>query len=531
MISRGKGIGVANWLVSKTSGMLDARLSRRSFISRATLVGTAVAATGCSVVVHQGAPYTRITDCPGNTLCRDGYTEFCCVINRGVNACPSGTVAAGWWRADFSVFCNGTRYYIDCNDVCCGPRRSDGFCAGCSACQCAAGCNTRKVHCNYFRYGQCNQHIRNVGPIACRMVTCVPPYHLNMGCTPSGAVDNSTSGHNANCAAYVPPPPPSAPMAALLPGLSGATAVAGSPAVFARFEDTGVYFSRLVSGAWTGWSAVGGIATSGGSAVPFGSGQMMMLGRLADNALWQWVYNGSTWTPTRLGGALASDPFAIVHNGEIIVLHRSANRAFQWRRYSGGSWSAVADLFGIAASTPVATAYGTQLYMFGRLADYAIWYSVYSGSGWTPAQSLGGLLYSDVGAATLGSNMAIFGLSANHTLWMRRFDGATWWPWAPMDEEIHSDPVAVTFGAHVYVIARSSRFELGYTRSADFVTWDPWTVIGPSVMSDVATTVDGGTLHVFAAHGKTRIGRTSFDGSSWSAWEDLGGDLSLIRGS
>ena len=265
MSERGTGVGVANWLVSKTSGFLDSRLSRRSFISRATLVGTAVAATGCSVVTQQGAPYTRITDCPPGSLCRDGYTEFCCVINNGVNACPPNTISAGWWRADGSPYCSsGTRYYIDCNETCCGPQRSDGFCAGCSPCQCGAGCDTRKVHCNYFRYGQCHQFLAHVGPIACRMVTCTPPYQLNMGCTQSGAVDNSTAGHFTDCSKYVPPPPPMPALAAVMPGLNGATLAApGSPAVFARFEDTGVYNRRFVSGSWTPWEVIGGIATSG----------------------------------------------------------------------------------------------------------------------------------------------------------------------------------------------------------------------------------------------------------------------------
>jgi hypothetical protein len=527
-----KGVGVARWLVSRTSGLLDARLSRRSFISRATLVGTAVAATGCSVITEQGSPYTRIVDCPPGTLCRDGYTEFCCVINNGLNACPSGTVAAGWWRADRSQFCfGGTRYYIDCNEVCCGPVRGDGFCAGCHPCQCADDCNTRKVHCNYFRYGQCNQWIARVGPIACRMVTCTPPYQMNIGCSPSGAVDQSTVNHNANCAAYVPPPPPPAPMAAVLPALSGATIrAAGTPAVFARHADTAVYFRELVSGSWTGWTGVGGSATSGGSAVPSGSGQMMMLGRLSDNALYQFVSNGSTWTPTKLGGDLASDPFALVHNGETFVFYRSNDRSFHWRRLVGGAWTAPASLFGIAASTPVAASTGSQIFMFGRLADIAIWYSVWSGSAWSAPQSLNGLMHSDPGAAALGANVGVFALGEDRTLWGRRFDGSVWSQWFTIAPEFYADPKAVTFGSHVYVFGRSSRFELAYTRSANLLTWEPVTTIGPSVMSDIAATVDGGTLHVFASHSKTRLGHLAFDGATWSAWEDLGGDLSLIRG-
>ncbi len=195
-----RGLALADWFVDKASGALGHRVSRRGFIAKTTLVGTAVAASGCAVVTQPGPPYQRITSCGGGALCRDGYTEFCCVINKGVNLCPPGSIASGWWRADYSVYCNGTRYYIDCNDF-----------SGYAPCGCAAGCNTRKVYCNHFRYGQCNQWIGGTGIIACRMVTCVPPYQLNIGCGLSGAVDNATAGHNANCAAYTPPPPPPPP--------------------------------------------------------------------------------------------------------------------------------------------------------------------------------------------------------------------------------------------------------------------------------------------------------------------------------
>ena len=30
-----------------------------------------------------------------------GWTVFCCTINKGVNACPPGSFAAGWWKARF----------------------------------------------------------------------------------------------------------------------------------------------------------------------------------------------------------------------------------------------------------------------------------------------------------------------------------------------------------------------------------------------------------------------------------------------
>jgi len=194
-----RGVAMSNWMVRRASSFLAARSSRRGFLVGAAVTGSALAASGVKFATQPGSAYAAITDCPPTSLCNDGYTEFCCTINQGQNTCPPGSFAGGWWRADFSSFCNGTRYYIDCMQDCCGPRRGDGFCSGCIACQCGAGCDTRKVYCNYFRYGQCHQEIAESGPIACRVVTCTPPYATDPSCSPVSAVDNSTAEHTAAC--------------------------------------------------------------------------------------------------------------------------------------------------------------------------------------------------------------------------------------------------------------------------------------------------------------------------------------------
>jgi hypothetical protein len=61
------------------------------------------------------------------------------------------------------------------------------------------------VYCNYFRYGQCHQEIATSGPIACRVVTCTPPYATDPSCSPVSAVDNATAEHSAP--GLLPPPP------------------------------------------------------------------------------------------------------------------------------------------------------------------------------------------------------------------------------------------------------------------------------------------------------------------------------------
>ena len=147
--------------------------------------------------------------CKSGSLCCDGFHEFCCKIT-GENLCPPGTIVAGWWKADGSGFCdlNGPspRYYLDCNFTCdaragCGCG-SDGLCAKkCTParCQCHGGCDTRRSECRLFRYGQCNQDVC-VGPLMCRIITCVPPWKWDAACAASPVlVHQETRWHDRPC--------------------------------------------------------------------------------------------------------------------------------------------------------------------------------------------------------------------------------------------------------------------------------------------------------------------------------------------
>jgi hypothetical protein len=210
-----KGVAAGNWLTRAVTGLLSSRTSRRGFLVRSALAGSAFAVAGCSYGTKKGPAYLRITDCPPGSLCRsDGYTEFCCSINGGYNVCPPDSIPAGWWKADSSYWCHdGPRWYVDCNQICCGPQIGGGFCQGCSECRCGPACENRKVYCNYFRYGQCRQDVPVVGPIACRLSFCDTGWFHNLGCTGPELRDNATAGHIHPCLFTAPstlpqPPPP-----------------------------------------------------------------------------------------------------------------------------------------------------------------------------------------------------------------------------------------------------------------------------------------------------------------------------------
>ncbi|WP_426563053.1 hypothetical protein ACPPVT_19070 [Angustibacter sp. McL0619] len=182
-----------------------ARFSRRGFLVQTAVVGSALVVDPKGYVLR---PQTAAaTVCGPGAACADGYTVFCCTINRGHNSCPPGTFAAGWWKAADSSWCGGGyRYIVDCNASCsdCSTGCSDdNICnSSCWSCNCrcstSSGCDKRKVCCNAFRYGQCNTQVRCSGGVACRVVSCVAPYNWT-NCTTTSLTDNATAEHSAVC--------------------------------------------------------------------------------------------------------------------------------------------------------------------------------------------------------------------------------------------------------------------------------------------------------------------------------------------
>jgi uncharacterized protein with LGFP repeats len=177
-------------------------VSRRGVLLGATVAATALATKPKEYALRPVAAYATICG-PGNTA-SSGWTVFCATVNKGVNTCPPGSFAAGWWKAADSSWCGGGyRYIVDCNASCskCSTGCSDGICdSKCWSCSCGTGstatCDQRRVCCNAFRYGQCNTQVKCSGGVHCRVVSCVAPYTW-AACTTTSLSDNRTAEHSS----------------------------------------------------------------------------------------------------------------------------------------------------------------------------------------------------------------------------------------------------------------------------------------------------------------------------------------------
>ena len=189
-------------LVNSATRFLGNTTSRRGFLRRTAMVATALVAAPATYLLRPVTAQAAILpqDCGPNDLCNDGWTDFCSNIH-GVNTCPPGSMIAGWWRAEGNLYCDGnSRYYMDCNasSCSCGCNASRTCDHTCTEFECHCNhdnCDERKVGCTRFRYGQCNNQVSCLGPIVCRVVTCVPPWEWDSSCTKTDAVAQVTYHH------------------------------------------------------------------------------------------------------------------------------------------------------------------------------------------------------------------------------------------------------------------------------------------------------------------------------------------------
>ncbi len=512
-------------LVRRTGGVLEKRVSRRSFIARTTMLGAAVAVTGTKVLTRPVSSYAAILACPPGSLCLDGYTEFCCVINGGKNTCPPGTVPSGWWNAGFSYFCGGqSRYIIDCNSY------SGGVC------QCALGdCNRRKIYCNHFRYGQCNRQIGGTGVIACRVALCQPPYTVaGFNCDPSYAADTATAYHIADClipTAKPPPPPPPQPAAVLPVSASVVIPETGRLSAFVRGSDGGVWYRDFDGSSWLPWRTLGGRPSSTIVAAVRGSdtyvfaretGSLRLIYRRRVGAAGPW----SSWQS--LGGALLADPSVVVHSNTLWLFERANDQKLYYRVLLGTKWAGWFGLGGNLQSDPVAVSHPAGLHVFQRTTDHSVWFRRWS-SGWTPWRSLSGSLTSDPAPVTHNGALYLFQRANDHALWYRVSNGAAWSSWKSLGGSLTSDPVAVSHGDGLYVFQRGGNGRTLYYKRYANGSWSPWISLQGWLTADPAAVSTADGLYVFQRANDAALWYKRWDGSLWSEWVPLGGVLAPVR--
>ena len=203
-------------LVAAASRALDTRTSRRGFLRRAAMVGTALVAAPPPSCFAPEAPMGRsfpANAVPGPRATTGGPSSVATSPESTPALRGTWSPAGGGPKATRSATGTAATTWTATRPVAACSCGGSGTCAHtCVDLRCHCNhdnCGERKTCCTRFRYGQCNNQKACIGPITCRVVTCVPPWEWDSSCSHTSAVSQST--YNQSAAGLLPDTTPKGP--------------------------------------------------------------------------------------------------------------------------------------------------------------------------------------------------------------------------------------------------------------------------------------------------------------------------------
>ena len=247
----------------------------------------------------------------------------------------------------------------------------------------------------------------------------------------------------------------------------------------------------------TGWSSIGGVATSAPAITSSAGGRLDAFVRGSDNALWHRAWNGTAWGAWEsLGGTLTIDPGAVAQGTNVDVFVRGTDRAIWHRSSNGTAWSPWDTLGGIATSAIAAASWAPgHIDIVVRGTDNALWHRAQNSGVWGPWDSLGGVASSNPAAVSSAANrLDVFVRGTDNSLWQRAYGGTAWGGWTALGGILTSGPAASSCAAgHVDVFVLGTDSGL-HQRGFNGTSWGSWSsmpglwAMGPAAVCPAGTT-------------------------------------------
>lgn len=262
-----------------------------------------------------------------------------------------------------------------------------------------------------------------------------------------------------------------------------AAVTAGGMHVFVRAADGSLNERTRSDGSWTGWMFLGGGLVGGPAAIPLTASASSAFMTGTDNATWRKTVTdaGSASGFTSVGGLATSKPAAANGAGGVVTLAvRGADAAAWMRQQANGRWSGWQRLGGILNTAPAvaATAAG-GLVVAAVGADNALWVKNRAAA-WSPWRSARGVITADPSlAVTPGGGLLAVVRGSDNACWVNlgNATGTSWRGWQSIGGHLASAPaVTVDSGAaHVFVYGTEGRiWENVATNASTGSGWTGW---------------------------------------------------------
>ncbi len=271
--------------------------------------------------------------------------------------------------------------------------------------------------------------------------------------------------------------------------------------------------------------------TSDPSAVAWGYGREDLFVHGEDNVLWHKALSGGSWGAWEpLDGILMSSPDAASWgSGHLDVYVRGLDNNIWYRRYLNGAWAdwAPADQPSVGArSDPSAVSWGNgRIDLFVRGGDNALWHRAYN-AGWGNWEPLGGTLTTGPDAASPASGqIQVFVAGINNVMWRCTYYGSGTCTWDQVPEGLaRYDQGAVSPSANrVDVFARGTTDGQLWHKPWTGSSWGAWEPLGGFLTSGVdVASWKGGHLDVFLRGTDNNVWHRWLINGLWSGWDPLG---------
>jgi hypothetical protein len=271
--------------------------------------------------------------------------------------------------------------------------------------------------------------------------------------------------------------------------LAAASRGAGDIVVLARGADGAVYERHFAGRAWTSWASIGGAASSGPAAAAYGDAiHAFVTG--TDGGVYENVLRGGAWSGwTPLGGIATSAPAAIARRGTNLLdlAVRGTDNQIYFRSFQpGAGWSGWGSLGGNLTSGPALNSQDPGVVnVWFRGTDGQLVQKAWTGSAWRDWDFLGGAITGAPSVVSREQNMVdVFARGTTRALYQNHWQGGSGWRgWELVDPRpLDSTPVAASDSAgHVLLFARSGADVLfkEWTAARGWGAWTGWGRVAP----------------------------------------------------
>jgi len=282
---------------------------------------------------------------------------------------------------------------------------------------------------------------------------------------------------------------------------------------------------------WSGWQSVAVTDVASQPAVVNNGGVLSVFFRATDNEIHYVVDTGGTWgTEQNLGGVLAGNPAAAVDgNGRIVVAGlNGAGNVFTDMLPSGGSWTGWTSLAGVLSGQISLATLGGNVYLLGVNSAGLGWTREWTAGttntwgAWTP---LGGVFEggTTLSGAAYGGTLHVQGVNKDGILFETTGSGGTWSAWSPLNGVLSATPSLAATSSSLFTFDTNPAGALWYQQNT--TSWLGWNGLDGILVTGPAATGAGGNAFVFGLNSDGNLWYRVWNGTSFSAWGNLGGIL------